>query len=102
MRCNAYTYDIAAKQCICSVAIQLVTNKMHSKSFVNSYENEQNKIDVLRISYEEGFSRVSFANKYIRPKQNICLFPICCQFNQWVGRKFILFFILFFVTATNR
>ena len=27
------------------------------------------------------------------PKQNICLFPICCHFNQWVGRKFILFFV---------
>ena len=35
------------------------------------------------------------------PKKNICLFPICCHFNQWVGRKFILFFILFFVTSTK-
>ena len=34
----------------------------------------------------------------VRPKKNICLFPICCHFNQWVGREFILFFILFFVT----
>ena len=37
----------------------------------------------------------------LRPKKNICLFPICCHFNQWVGREFILFFILFFVTSTN-
>ena len=35
------------------------------------------------------------------PKKNICLFPICCYFNQWVGRKFIFFFIFFFVTLTK-
>ena len=29
----------------------------------------------------------------LRPKKNIWLFPICCHFNQWVGREFILFFI---------
>ena len=33
---------------------------------------------------------------YLRPKQNICLFPICCHFNQWVGGKFILFYFLFY------
>ena len=32
----------------------------------------------------------------IRPKKNICLFPICCHFNQWVGREFILFHFLFY------
>ena len=42
-----------------------------------------------------------YLNKFIRPKQNICLFPICCHFNQLVGRKFILFFILFLVTSTD-
>ena len=30
---------------------------------------------------------------HIGAKKNICLFPICCHFNQWVGRKFIFYFI---------
>ena len=25
-------------------------------------------------------------------QKNICLFPICCLFNQWVGRIFFLFY----------
>ena len=31
----------------------------------------------------------------LRPKKNICLFPICCHFNQWVCRKFFIFFFYF-------
>ena len=30
-------------------------------------------------------------------QKNIYLFPICCHFNQWVGREFILFFVIFFL-----
>ena len=32
----------------------------------------------------------------LRPKKNICLFPICCHFNQRVGREFILLYFLFY------
>ena len=39
------------------------------------------------------FYLVAFID-HVEAKKNICLFPICCHFNQWVGRKFILFFIV--------
>ena len=59
------------------------------------YSNYKNLHDV-------DFNLDSDKSCQIGPKKNICLFPICCHFNQWVGREFILFFILFFVTSTNR
>ena len=46
--------------------------------------------------FEKGQLRVYYGVSHrgvVRPK-NICLFPICCHFNQWVGRKFILFYFL--------
>ena len=39
------------------------------------------------------FYLVAFID-HVEAKKNICLLPICCHFNQWVGRKFILFFIV--------
>ena len=36
-----------------------------------------------------------FLKCWLRPKK-ICLFPICCHFNQWVGGKFILYNFSFY------
>ena len=38
----------------------------------------------------------------IGPQKNICLFPICCHFTQWVGRKFILFYFCHFNQSVGK
>ena len=35
-------------------------------------------------------------------QENICFFPICCHFNQWVGRKFILFYFCHFNQSVGK
>ena len=49
---------------------------------------------IIRVHVKS--DRYSDSEQLHKAKKNICLFLICCHLNQWVGGKFILFFILFF------
>ena len=46
---------------------------------------------------QRGRRRNNIGQHWFRPKQNICLFPICCQFNQWGPVGNLFYFIFYFI-----